>query len=370
MADNRNFEGELTKAISGSLVVGRVVVMMVAIAIGSVAVYAFGKLAMIKVGWLFWLNYTIAGIGWVLAAYFVLSGMVSVCKMALARETGQGGNTVTGIVGIFSNLFVVFFATLRYLFWFVAVLVLAIWAVGFLGRIPEAGPILYGIVPLGIISMCAALWIAVHVAKFFGNALILPGIIASTGQKAVSCFREGKRVINGQPVRLVKRFLSIGLVIVLFSFVVAQGLAFFATHARAALSGKNAPVIGGAPAMRYLPTVPSYAPLPVVTRVQMGSVLPPAKATGTRVAGAWFLTIEFMVLLLILKAIGANLFALAGMSTYQALKDEPAASITAPDLKVPDLGKMKGSLGAVGAKFREEMREGGEEKKAPPKKEG
>jgi len=88
------------------------------------------------------------------------------------------------------------------------------------------------------------------------------------------------------------------------------------------------------------------------------------------VAGAWFLTIEFMVLLLILKAIGANLFALAGMSTYQALKDEPAASITAPDLKVPDLGKMKGSLGAVGAKFREEMREGGEEKKAPPKKEG
>ncbi len=102
MADNRNFDGELTKAISGSLVAGRIVVMAVAIAIASVAVHGFAALALIKVGWLFWLNYLIAGIGWVIGAYFVLAGMTTVCKMAVGRESGQSWNIVSGIVDIFA----------------------------------------------------------------------------------------------------------------------------------------------------------------------------------------------------------------------------------------------------------------------------
>jgi hypothetical protein len=166
MANDRNFEGELTKAISGSLIVGRVVVMAVAIAIGSVALYALGALAdIVKAQWLFWLKYLIGGIGWVVAAYFVLSGMVVVCKMAAARESGQSKNIFSGIMGIFANLFVVFFATLRYLFWFAALLIV-IWGLGFIGRIPGFGPIIYGIA-LGLVSLAAALWLALHVAKFF-----------------------------------------------------------------------------------------------------------------------------------------------------------------------------------------------------------
>ena len=69
MANDRNFDGELTKAISGSLIVGRVVVMAVAIAIASLAMYAFNALAsLIKVDWLFWLNYLIRGAGWAIGA--------------------------------------------------------------------------------------------------------------------------------------------------------------------------------------------------------------------------------------------------------------------------------------------------------------
>ena len=379
MADNRNFEGELTKAISGSLIIGRIVVMAVAIAIASVGVYAFGAIDdAVELGqksqWLFWLKYLISGIGWVIGAYFVLSGMAAVCKMSAARDSGQSRNIFSGIMDIFGNLFVVFFATLRYLFWFVALLIV-IWGLGFIGRIPGFGPIVYGIA-LGAVSVAAALWIALHVAKFFGAALVLPGIIATTAQKGISCLKESKRIINGQPVRLVKRFLTVGLVLVLFAYVIAQGIAFLAGngvnnpgHGGAAL-GKSYEVLVGGPPLKYLPLAPGYPVLPVNQTLRMVSGVQVGQASKARLAGAWIFSIELIVVLLILKAVALNFFALAGMSTYQALKDAPAASITAPDIKVPDFGKMKGSLGAVGAKFREEMREGGEETKAPPKKEG
>ncbi len=374
MANDRNFEGELTKAISGSLIVGRIVVMAVAIAIASVAVYALGALdGAIKLGaksqWLFWLKYLIRGIGWILGAYFVLSGMVAVCKMAAARESGASSNIFSGIAGIFANLFVVFFATVRYLFWFVALLIV-IWGLGFIGRIPEFGPIISGIA-LGLVMLAAALWIALHVSKFFVSVLVLPAIMGTSGQKGISCFKESKRILNGQPIRLVKRFLAVGLVVVIYSFVVAQGIGFLGTHGGQALGAKNSPVLNGAPPIKKLPTVPAYAPVPVVTQVQMGTVLGATKATGTRLAGAWIFGIEFMILLVVLKAIGANFFALAGMSTYQALKGEADMPITSPDIKV-DLSKIKGSFDGLGAKFKEEMHadEGGaQKKKTAPKKE-
>ena len=366
MADNRNFDGELTKAVSGSLIAGRIVVMAVAIAIASVAVYGFRALALIKVGWLFWLNYFIAGIGWVIGAYFILSGMATVCKMAVGRDSGQSWNILSGIMDIFGNLFVVFFATVRYLFWFAALL-LVIWGLGFFGRIPEFGPIIYGIA-LGLVSLAAALWVALHVAKFFGSALILPGIIATTGQKGIACFKETKRVISGQPVRLIKRFLAVGLAFVLFSYLVAQGIGFLRAQGGNALGGKNGPVLNGAPTVRYLPVVPAYDVLPVVRQIQMGTAIGRGTADGTRLAGAWIFGIELMIVLLLLKAVAVNFFALAGMSTYNALKGEPDAPITSPDMKV-DLSKLKGSIGAVGAKFREEMKsEGGGETPGPKKK--
>ncbi len=374
MTDNRNLEGELTKAISGSLIVGRIVVMAVAIAIASVAVYAFGALGgVIKLGaksqWLFFIKYLLTGIGWVRGAYFVLSGMVAVCRMAAARESGQSRNMFAGVMDIFTNLFVVFFATVRYLFWFVALLIV-IWGLGFFGRIPEVGPIIYGIA-LALVSLVAGLWIALHVAKFFLSALVLPGIVATTGQKGVSCFKESKRILNGQPVRLVKRFLSVGLVLVLFSFVVAQGIGFLAREGGQALGDNNDGVLNGAPTMKKLPLVPAYPVLPVVRQIQMGTAIGVSpRETGTRLAGAWIFGIELIIVLLILKAVAANFFALAGLSTYQALKGEPEVPITAPDVKV-DFSKFKGSLDAVGAKFKEEMQEQGEtpapKKKTAPK---
>lgn len=369
MADNRNFDGELTKAISGSLIAGRIVVMAVAIAIASVAVHGFAALALIKVAWLFWLNYLIAGIGWAIGAYFVLAGMTTVCKMAVGRESGQSWNIVSGIVDIFGNLFVVFFATFRYLFWFVVFLVV-IWGLGFIGRIPGFGPIIYGIA-LGLVSVAAAWWVALHVVKFFGSTLILPGIIATTGQKGISCFKEAKRVISSQPVRLIKRFLAVGLAFVLFCYLVAQGIGFLCGQGGGALGG-NAGVLNGAPTVRYLPVIPAFDVLPVVGQIQMGDAIGQVNATRARLAGAWIFGIELIVLLLVLKAVAASFFTLAGMSTYNALKGEPDASITAPDVKV-DLSKLKGSFGAVGAKFREEMKEGGggspeTTKKAAPKK--
>jgi hypothetical protein len=373
MADNRDFDGELTKAVSGSLIAGRIVVMAVAIAIASVAVHGFGALALIKTDkpalqWLFWLNYLIRGIGWVIGAYFVLAGMTTICKMAVGRESGQSWNIVSGIIDIFGNLFVVFFATVRYLFWFVAFLIV-IWGLGFFGRIPEFGPIIYGIA-LGLVSVAAAWWVALHVVKFFGSTLILPGIIATTGQKGISCFKEAKRVISSQPVRMIKRFLAVGLAFVLFSFVVARGIVFLQKSGGKAMGNKNGAVLNGAPTVRYLPVIPDYNVLPVVGAIQMGDAIGQNNATGTRLAGAWIFGIELIILLLVLKAVAANFFTLAGMSTYNALKGEPDAGITAPDV---DLSKLKGSFGAVGAKFREEMKEGGSspepKKKAAPKKE-
>ena len=382
MANDRNFDGELTKAISGSLIVGRVVVMAVAITIASLAVYAFNALAIIKVDrpklqWLFWVNYTISGIGWVLAAYFVLAGMASVCKMAVARESGESSNVLRGIIGIGANLFVVVFATLRYLIWFAALLLL-IWGLGFLGRIPGFGPIIYGI-GLGLVSTVAALWLAVHIGKFFVSALVLPGIIATAGQKGMSCYKEAKRLLNGQPVRLVKRFLAVGLVLVLFSFLVAQGLTLLAGdgrttagHAGNALGRNSYEVLIGGPPLKKLPMLPVYPALPLGQRMRMGTAIPRAQAEGARLAGAWIYGIELIVVLLILKAIAANFFALAGLATYNSLKGEKELPIKAPDVKV-DLSKIKGSFDAVGAKIKEEMK--GEtaapkKKKAEEKEEG
>ena len=363
MAENRSFEGELTKAISGSLVVARIVVMAVAIAIASVAMYGFEALGnLIKTAptgksvWgpqsLFWIKYTIRGIGWILAAYVVLSGMVAVCKMAAARESGQSRSLVAGIMDVFLNLFGVFFATLRYLVWFAALLIL-LWGLGFVGRIPGFGPIITG-AALAVVMLVLALWIALHIAKFFGAALVLPAIIASSGQKGVVCFKEAKRIVHGQPVALVKRFLAIGLAILLFSFAVCQGVTFLANHGGSAL-GEQAPVLNGAPPMKVIPKLPVYTALPVV-QVQRMWALGTGAADKTRLAGAWIFGIELLIVLLIIKAAAANFFALAGMATYRELKDAAPAPISGPDIKV-DLSKVKGSLGAVGAKFKEQMKD-------------
>ncbi len=362
MTDNRSFEGELTKAISGSLIVGRIVVMAVAIAIASIAIYGFGELGkLMRPGdnvpqWLFFIRYALIGIGWVLGAYLVLSGMVAVCKMAAARESGESKNIFSGIIGIFANLFVVFFATVRYLCWFIAPLIV-IWGLGFIGRIPGFGPIIYG-AALGLVSLAAALWIGLHVAKFFLSALVLPAIIATSGQKGISCFKESKRVLNGQPIRLVKRFLSVGLVLVLFSFLVAQGIAFLAGDGQTTPGqggnalGRSYEVLIGGPPLKKLPLLPAYPALPLNQRVTMATGVQLGQATKARLAGAWIFGIEFIIILLVLKAVAANFFALAGLSAYQTLKGEPDMPITAPDVKV-DLSKLKGSFDAVGAKIKE-----------------
>ena len=98
----------------------------------------------------------------------------------------------------------------------------------------------------------------------------------------------------------------------------------------------------------------------------MGTAIPLGQAAGAPLAGAWIYGIELIVVLLILKAIAANFFALAGLAAYNALKDEKELPITTPDVKV-DLSKIKGSFDAVGAKIKDEMQS---ETAAPKKKEG
>jgi MFS family permease len=351
MAENRNFEGELTKAISHSLDFHKIIVMAIAIAIATVALHFFvwvgGKISG-KYVQLF--TYLISGIGWVVGAVAVLSAMVAVSKMAAAKDAGEKKSFIAGIGLCASTVLTVIFANLRYLIW-LALGIAVMWIFGWLGLIPKGGPIIWGII--GIIAVLVGLYVAFFVvAKFFLNTLILPGIIAQGG-KAIQCFKESKRIINGHTIRLIKRFLSIGLVIVIFVFVTCEAWRFVYSKTEDTMADNTRAALSGGPPMKVPPVVPSYQYLPIVDdSVNLGKALP----GNTKGAGAWIFGILMIVLLLGLQSIPAIFYAVAGMYTYQALKGEPETPISGPEVPV-DLSKLKGSLDAMGAKFREEMKE-------------
>jgi hypothetical protein len=159
----------------------------------------------------------------------------------------------------------------------------------------------------------------------------------------------------------------VGLVIVIFVYVTSQALAFvIAKTADTMTPDKLNVVLRGGPPMTVPPIVPAYQNLPIIgDSANIGKAL-----GGGKAAAAWIFGIEMIIILLVIQSIPAIFFTVAGMYTYQSLKGEAEMPISSPDVKV-DLSKMKGSLGAVGAKFKEEMREAPpEQKKAPPKKEG
>ncbi len=364
MADNRNFEGELTKAIGHSLDWHKIVVMAIAIAIATIASHFFvwvGSKITGKYVALF--GYLISGIGWLVGAVAVLCAMVAVCKMAAAKDAGDKKSFLAGIGYASASVLTVIFANLRYLVWLAAGILLT-WILGYVGLIPKVGPVVWAII--GVIPVLVGLYVIFFiVAKFFLGTLILPGIIAQGGGKAIQYFKESKRIINGHTIRLIKRFLAIGLVIVVFVFATFEAWQFVGSKTEDTMADNAGVALSGGPPMRVPPIVPAYQNLPII-----GNAANVGKALGGgKAAAAWIFGIWMIIILLALQSIPAIVFAVAGMYTYQGLKGEAEMPISSPDVKV-DLSKMKGSLGAVGAKFREEMREGGEEKKAPPKKEG
>ncbi|MBN1918235.1 MAG: hypothetical protein JW889_10020 [Verrucomicrobia bacterium] len=363
MAENRSFEGELTKAISHSLDWHKIVVMAISIAIATIAFHLFGWVGgKIRGQYIQVFQYLIAGIGWVVGVVAVLCGMVAVCKMAAAKDAGEKKSFMVGIGYACSSLLTVIFANLRYLI-LLAAGIAVMWVFGWLGLIPGgAGPVIWGII--GIIAVLVGLYVTFFVVtKFFLSTLIVPGIIAQGG-KAIACFKEGKRIINGHTIRLVKRFLSVGLAIVLFVFLTVQALDFVAAKTMDTMTRDNLNVVlPGGPPMTVAPIVPSYRNLPIIG----DGVSIAENLGGGKAAAAWIFGILMIVLLLALQSIPTIFYAVAGMYTYQTLKGEPETPISGPDVNV-DLSKLKGSLGAVGAKFREEMKDEGEAPKKPAAK--
>jgi hypothetical protein len=205
------------------------------------------------------------------------------------------------------------------------------------------------------------------VGKFFLSTLVLPGIIAEGGGKAIRYFNESKRVMNGYTVRLIKRFLSIGLVVVIFVFVTTQAWSFIANKTADTMGDNTNVALRGGPPMTVPPIVPSYQQLPIV-----GNGANIGKATGGgKSAAGWIFGIEMIIILLVIQSIPAIFYAVAGMYTYQTLKGEAENPISSPDVKV-DLSKIKGSFDGLGAKFKEEMHDdegGAPKKKTAAKKE-
>ena len=362
MANDRNFEGEVTKAIGHSLDFHKIIVMAVAIAIATIAFHLFGWIgSKISGDYVQLFRYLISGIGWLVGAIVVLSAMVAVCKMASAKDGGQKVGFVGGIGHSVAAVFTVFFACFKYLIWLAAGIIVT-WVLGWVGLIPKAGPIIWGIA--GFIAVLVGLYLAFFVVgKFFLSTLVLPGIIAEGGGKAIRYFNESKRIMNGHTVRLIKRFLSIGLVVVIFVFVTMQAWAFIASKTADTMAGNTRQAITGGPPMTVAPVVPSYQQLPIIgAAANIGNTL-----GGGKGAGAWIFGIEMIIILLVIQSIPTIFFAVAGMYTYQTLKGEAETPITSPD--IGDLGsKIKGSFDGLGAKFKEEMKDEAPAKK-PAKKE-
>lgn len=359
MAENRSFEGELTKAISHSLDWHKIIVMAISVAIATIALHFFGWVGS-KIGgkYVQVFQYLISGIGWLVGAVAILSAMVAVCKMAAAKDAGDKKSFIAGIGYACSSVLTVIFANLRYLIWLAAG-ILVTWVLGYIGLIPKAGPIIWAIA--GVIPVLVGLYIVFFiVAKFFLGTLILPGIIAQGGGRAIQYFKESKRIMNGHTVRLIKRFLSIGLVVVVFVFVTCEAWQFVYNKTLDTMADNTRVALTGGPPMTVPPIVPSYQRLPIIgDDANIGKAL-----GGGKSAAAWIFGIWMIIILLVVQSVPAILFTVAGMYTYQALKSEPETPISAPNVPV-DLSKLKGSLGAVGAKFKEQMRdEGGTAKKS------
>jgi len=364
MAEKRNLEGELTKAISHSLDFHKIVVMAIAIAVATIALHFFGWVGS-KIGgkYVQIFQYIISGIGWLVGAVAVLCAMVAVCKMSAAKDAGEKKSFIAGIGYAVSSILTVIFANLRYLIW-LALGIIVLWLLGYLGLIPKAGPVIWGII--GFIAVLIGLYLAFFViVKFFLGTLILPGIIAQGG-KAIQCFKESKRIMNGHTITLIKRFLSVGLVIVIFVFVTLQAWQFVANKTADTMADNTREALSGGPPMRVPPIVPAYQFLPIIGDAgNVGKDL----LGGTKGAGAWIFGIEMIIILLVLQSIPAIFYAVAGMYTYQSLKGEAEMPISSPAVPV-DFSKLKGSFDAMGAKFREQMKEEDEPKKKTTHKSG
>ena len=118
MAEKRNLEGELTKAISHSLDFHKIVVMAIAIVVATIALHFFTWVgSKISSKYAQVVQYFISGIGWLVGAVAVLCAMVAVCKMSAAKDAGEKKGFIAGIGYAVSSILTIIFANLRYLIW-------------------------------------------------------------------------------------------------------------------------------------------------------------------------------------------------------------------------------------------------------------
>ncbi len=374
MAKNESsLSQDFTSALNQSLKPGKIIVMAPGLLVGIAAAILFFWLGgMIKPQGLRWLSWIVQRFGALIFVYFVLASMTSAVAMAHAQATG-GRIGVRGGWGLIAkSIGPVVIGTLKPIIMFIASLAI-IWVAGALGAIPEAGPIIWGII--SIVPVAAGLLAIFILARLVVIGFVFPAVLSVKKESGLACYRESVRFAKGHACLVLGRLAIAALAALVFYQIVCAGFSMTATHSSRTM-GDNALTLRGSRLFGYLAGVPGIfgtaprgfalqspassfqeqaARIPIAVPAEklperdLRSVLrrgltgeaarPAAVRKATHKVGGWIFSVVFIVAATVPCSIPLLFLALSGYRTFMSFKDSEEIPLETVEVSLPQKKK-------------------------------
>ncbi len=355
---------DFTSAVNLSLKPGKIMVVTFGLLVGVAAAILFFWLGgMIKPEGLRWLSWIVQRLGAVVFAYVVLSSMCSAVAMAHAESGEQKISVAAAWASIVKNVGQVVLGTLKPIVVFLILLAI-IWVAGALGAIPEAGPIIWGII--SIIPLAAGVVAALVLAKLLLVSFVFPAVLSVNRDRGIASYKGSVRFIKGHAVHFLGRLGAATLICVAFYAVVIAGFSLTANHSFRTM-GNNRVTLRGSPLFNYVAGVPGIsgtAPRgfgvenPASSFMEAGrkSPEPPepdikailrrgltggsvSRVKASQKVGGWIFSIVFLAFAAIPCSIPLLFFALSGYRTFMSFKDSEELPLAAVVVSLPQKKK-------------------------------
>jgi len=372
MVNKNSFTDDLVRAFNHSISCTKIAVMALGTIVALFLFALFGGLGgLIEPKGLQWLAWIIQKLGLFSAFIIVVSTMTAVVKMAMLEEKGEKKLSFLGAIGAtIGNIPKVLAAVINPILLILAA-VLVIWLFGLIGWIPAVGPVIWGII--GILVVCAGIYVAYTIFKLFLGVFALPNIISEGKQEGKSYRRTMSDFVKGHLFSLLGRLAIVALVIAVFLKIAIAGVGFAERTTRITMID-NYSTMTASPIRKYIPgfgAVRFQSPI-LSTILNTGAAFRKAGTGGYEVAGTeekiggWIYHIELVVVASVILAIAGIFFATSGCYAYQSLKEQPPIELKMPEMNVDVVMK---KAEEIKSKVQEKMREPFTETSEPPSKE-